>query len=178
MTLCNPMDYTHQVSLSFTVSWSLLKLMSIELCCHPTISSSVTRFSSCPQSFPASGSFPMSQLFASGGQSIGSSALASVLPFGCSDMVSSHTVKWTVSAVTVGNKKPRGPSAHVSLSHHAPDMYSACSETQFFLFPGHPLGWGSANSLPKGQIIKMFGLLVVRSLLQQLSSGAVAQKQT
>ena len=41
--------------------------------CHPTISSSVTRFSSCPQSFPASGSFPMSWLFTSGGQSIGAS---------------------------------------------------------------------------------------------------------
>ena len=40
--------------------------------CHPTISSSVIPFSSCPQSFPASGSFPMSQLFASGGQIIGS----------------------------------------------------------------------------------------------------------
>ena len=48
--------------------------------CHPTISSSVVPFSSGPQSFPASGSFPMSQLFASGGQSIGASALASVLP--------------------------------------------------------------------------------------------------
>ena len=48
--------------------------------CHPTISSSVVPFSSCPQSFPASGSFPVSQLFASGGQSIGASALASVLP--------------------------------------------------------------------------------------------------
>ena len=47
---------------------------------HPTISSSVTPFSSCPQSFPASGSFPMSQLFSSGGQSVGVSALASVLP--------------------------------------------------------------------------------------------------
>ena len=42
--------------------------------CHPTISSSVIPFSSCPQSFPASGSFPMSQLFASGGQRIGASA--------------------------------------------------------------------------------------------------------
>ena len=48
--------------------------------CHPTTSSSVTLFSSCPQSFPASGSFPMSQLFASGGQSIGASASASVFP--------------------------------------------------------------------------------------------------
>ena len=42
--------------------------------CHPTISSSVIPFSSCPQSFPASGSFPVSQIFVSGGQSIGASA--------------------------------------------------------------------------------------------------------
>ena len=48
--------------------------------CHPTISSSVIPFFSCPQSFPASGSFQMSQLFASGGQSTGVSASASVLP--------------------------------------------------------------------------------------------------
>ena len=48
--------------------------------CHPTISSSVVPFSSCPQSLPASGSFPMSQLFAWGGQSTGVSASASVLP--------------------------------------------------------------------------------------------------
>ena len=48
--------------------------------CHPTISSSAVPFSSCPQSFPASESFPMNQLFASGGQSIGDSVSASVLP--------------------------------------------------------------------------------------------------
>ena len=48
--------------------------------CHPAISSSVVPFSSCPQSFPASESFPMSQLFAWGGQSTGVSALASFLP--------------------------------------------------------------------------------------------------
>ena len=48
--------------------------------CHPAISSSVIPFSSCPQSLPASGSFPMSQLFTSGGQSIGVAASASILP--------------------------------------------------------------------------------------------------
>ena len=48
--------------------------------CHPAISSSVVPFSSCPQSFPASGSFQMNQLFTSGGQSIGVSASTSVLP--------------------------------------------------------------------------------------------------
>ena len=69
-----------QASWSFTISWSLLKLISIEsvmpsnhliLCCP---------FSSCLQSFLASGSFQMSQFFTSGGQSIGASASASVLP--------------------------------------------------------------------------------------------------
>ena len=53
--------------------------------CHPTISSSVIPFFSCIQSFPASGSFQMSQLFTSGGQSIGVSASASVLPVNTQD---------------------------------------------------------------------------------------------
>ena len=48
--------------------------------CHPTISFFVTPFSSCPQSFPASGSFPMNRFLASSGQSIGASASTSVLP--------------------------------------------------------------------------------------------------
>ena len=52
---------------------------------HPAISSSVVPFSSCPQSLPASGSFPTSQLFASGGQSIGVWASASVLPMNTQD---------------------------------------------------------------------------------------------
>ena len=53
--------------------------------CHQTISSSVVPFSSCPQYFPASGSFQMSQLFASGGQSIGVSASTSFLPMNTHD---------------------------------------------------------------------------------------------
>ena len=53
--------------------------------CHPAISSSVVPFSSCPQSLPASGSFPMSQLFTWGGQRIGVSASASVLPMNTQD---------------------------------------------------------------------------------------------
>ena len=53
--------------------------------CHPAISSSVAPFSFCPQSLPASGSFPMSQLYTSGGQSTGASASASVLPINTQD---------------------------------------------------------------------------------------------
>ena len=55
--------------------------------CHPTISSSVVPFPSCLQSFPASGSFPRSQCFTSGGQSIGISASASVLPMNIQDWI-------------------------------------------------------------------------------------------
>ena len=74
-----------QASLSITNSWSLLKLMSIEsvmpsnhlLLCHPLIL--------LPSIFPASGSFPMSQFFTSGGQNIGASASTSVLPMNTQD---------------------------------------------------------------------------------------------
>ena len=60
--------------------------------CHPAISSSVIPFSSCPQSFPTSGSFQMSQLFASGGQRIGVSVSTSVLPVNTQDW---STLGWT-----------------------------------------------------------------------------------
>ena len=74
-----PWPAARQAYLSFTISWSLLKLLSIEsvmLSNHLILAACF----SCPQSFPASGSFPMRWLFASGGQSIGASASASVLP--------------------------------------------------------------------------------------------------
>ena len=76
-----PWTATHQASLSFTISQNLLKLMCLlSWWCHSTISSSVTPFCSCPQSFPASESFPVSHGLFSGGQSIGASASASILP--------------------------------------------------------------------------------------------------
>ena len=57
----------------------------LSLWCHPTISSFVVRFTSCPQSFPSSGSFQMSHLFTSGGQTIGVSASISVFPMNTQD---------------------------------------------------------------------------------------------
>ena len=84
LTLCNPMDCSTP-GLPITISHSLLKLMSIEsvmpsnhlIHCHPLLLP--------PQSFPASGSFQMSQLFASGGQSTGVSASTSVFPVNTQD---------------------------------------------------------------------------------------------
>ena len=80
-----PWTAARQAALSITNSQSLLKLMSIESVMPSTISSSVVPFSSCLQSFPVSRSFQMSQFFALGGQSIGISALASVLPMNIQD---------------------------------------------------------------------------------------------
>ena len=86
-TLCDSMDWTglpvaRQDSLSITNSWSLLKLMSVELVMP---SNHLIPVSSCLQSFPASGSFPVSQFFASDGQNIGVSASTSVLPMNIQD---------------------------------------------------------------------------------------------
>ena len=75
-----PWTAASQASLSIINTCSLLKRMSIKWWCHPTISNSVVPFSYCVQSVPESGSFAMSQLFSSGGQSAGVSASASVLP--------------------------------------------------------------------------------------------------
>ena len=80
-----PRTAAHLASMSFTVSRSLLKFSPLSLWCHPTISPSVIPFSSYFQSFLASGFFPVSQFFASGGQSIGVSASASVLPMNIQD---------------------------------------------------------------------------------------------
>ena len=82
-----PWTAAHQASLFFTVSHSLLKCMSIELVmpsnhlilCHP--------FLLCLLSFPASGSFPVNQLFTSDSQSIGASASASVLPMNIQSLI-------------------------------------------------------------------------------------------
>ena len=74
-----------QASLSITTPGVYSNPCPLSRWCHPTISSSVVPLSSHLQSFPASGSFPMTQLFTSGGQSIGVSALASVRPINIQD---------------------------------------------------------------------------------------------
>ena len=113
--LVTPWPAKCQASISFTISQSFLKLLGkahgwrslvddspqdcresdtteqlhftcpLSRWCHPTISSSVVPFSSCLQSFPASGSFQMTQFFTSGGQSIGVSASASVFSMNIQD---------------------------------------------------------------------------------------------
>ena len=82
--LCNPMDCSRLPCPSPPLG-ACSDSCPLSQRCHPTISSSVVPFSSYLQSFPASGSFPMSQFFASGGQNIGASASASVPPMNIQD---------------------------------------------------------------------------------------------
>ena len=93
--------------------------------CHPTISSSVIPFSSCLQSFPASGSFQMSQFFTSGGQSIGVSALSSVLPMNTQDWSPLGWTGWIslqskgLSRVFSNNTVQKHPFFGAQLSLHS-----------------------------------------------------------
>ena len=94
-TVGKPVYCSRPDFLSFTISKSLLKVMSIELMMPSNHLIRCCPLSSCHQSFPASGAFPMSQLFASGGQSIGASPLASVLPMNIQDWFPLGLTVWS-----------------------------------------------------------------------------------
>ena len=108
-----------QASLSFTLSQSLVRLMSIDQWCHPPISCFVVPFSSCPQ-FPASGSFSVSWLFTSYGQKFGASASASALPvniwawfpFGVTGLISLLSKGLSRDFFSIKVQKPQFLSAH------------------------------------------------------------------
>ena len=117
-TLCDPMDgSTPGLPVHYSNSRPLNRW------CHPSISSCVIPFSSCLQSFPASGSFPMSQFFISGGQIIGVSPSASVLPMNIQDWFSLGWTGW-ISLQSEGLSR-------VFFQHHSS--------------PGHNTGVGSLS---------------------------------
>ena len=96
--------------------------------CHPTIASSEFPFSSCPQSFPASGSFPMSQLFILGGQSIGVSASISVLP--------TNTQDWSpLGWAGLISLQSKGPSR---VQHHSSKVSILLWSAFFIIQISHP----------------------------------------
>ena len=110
--LCDPMDFKLPCpSLSPGVC---LDSCPLSQWCHPTISSFVLPFSSCPQSFPASGSFPMSQLFTSGGPSTGVSALASFLPKKSQGWSPSEWTGW----ISLQSKGPSGVFSNTTVQKH------------------------------------------------------------
>ena len=92
--IATPWTAAGQASLSIPTPGACSNSCPSSRWCHPTISSSVVPFSSWLKSFPASGSFPMSQFFASGGQSIGVSASASVFPMNIQDWFPLGSTGW------------------------------------------------------------------------------------
>ena len=99
--------------------------------CCPTISSSVDPFSSCLQSFPASGSFPMSQLFTSGGQNIGVSASTSVLPVNTQDWFPLGWMDWLYLLAVQRTLKSL-------LKHHSPKTPVLLCSAFFIVQLSHP----------------------------------------
>ena len=95
--------------------------------CHSTISSSVTPFSSCLQSFPASGSFPISWFFASGGQSIGVSASTSILPMNIQDWFPLGLLVGSPCSPRDSQESSRTPPQHKSINSLA--LNFLCSPT-------------------------------------------------
>ena len=116
LIVATPWTAARQASLSITNCRNLLKLMSIEMVMPSNHSSSVIPFFICLQSFPASGYFQMSQLFATGGQTIGVSASTSVLPMNIQD--------WS----------PLGWTGWISLSSPTPQFKSINSSALSFLY--------------------------------------------
>ena len=143
-------DPMGQAPPSFTISQSLLRFLSIEsvmpsnhlILCHP--------FSLCLQSFPASGSFPVSWLFASSGQSIGASAVASVLPMNIQDW---FPLEWTGWISLLSKGLSRVFSNTTDHKHQFFDVYSFIGPllNRHFCLKwcvrvwGYKCGWDSGN---------------------------------
>ena len=96
---------------------------SLSQWCHPTNSSSAVPFSSCPQSFPASGTFQVSQFFASGGQSIWVSASTSVLPINIQDWFPFRMYKWAYSKLRSWKPSWDFPSSPVVKTLHFQSLW-------------------------------------------------------
>ena len=122
LTLCDPMDCSTPGLPVHHELPEFIQTHTLSRWCHPTVSSSVVPFS-CPQSLPVSGSFPMSQLFSWGGQSIGVSASASVLPMNTQDW---SPLGWTAWI----SLQPKELS---SLLHHHSSKASILWHSAFFI---------------------------------------------
>ena len=152
-TLCSPMDCSTP---DFPVIHCLLSpgvcsnSCSLSWRCHPTISSSATPFSSCLQSYPASGSFPMSWLFTSSGQSIGVSASASVLLMNIRGWFPLGFTRGGMFSPTSQTVRQGGEKGLETEFNHQWPMISSIT----------PMQW-SLHKIPKGQSSESFGVCVL-----------------
>ena len=137
----------------------------LSLWCHPTITSSVVPFSSCLQSFPASGFFSMNQFFTSGGQSIGVSASASVLPMNIQDWFPLGWTGW-ISLLSKGLK---------SLLQHHSSKASILQHSVFFIVQlSHPyMTTGKTIALTRWTFVSKVMSLLFNMLFRGYSSLVV-----
>ena len=160
-----------QASLCITNSGVQLNSCPSSQWCHPAISSSVIPSSSCPQSFPASRSFPMSQLFASGGQSIGVSASASVLPMNIQDWFPLEWTGWI-------SLQSKGLLRKSLLQHHS-SKASIIQRSAFFTVQlSHPyMTSGKTIALTRrtfvGKVISLLFNILSRLVITLLSKVSV-----
>ena len=152
-----PWTAARQDSLFITNSWSLLKLMSI-VGGDSQPSYPVVPFSSCPQSFPVSGSFQMSQFFASGSRSIGVSASASVLPVNIQDWFPIWRRKWQPTPVLLAGKS-HGRRSLVGYSPRGRRVWHDWATKLSF-----PLRWTGWISLQSKGISRVFSNIIVQKL--------------
>ena len=145
-----PWTAARQASLSFNISWSCPNSCALSQWCHPTISSSVAPFSSCLQSFPASGSFLMSQLFTSSSQSIGASESVLLMniqdwfPLGMTGLISlqSKGLSRVFSNITKSSNSlmlrllygPTLKSIHDYWENQSFDYTDLCQQSNFSVF--------------------------------------------
>ena len=114
-TLCDPMNRsTPGLPVTSPTPGVYPNSCPLSKWCHPTISSSVIHFSSRPQSFPASGSFQMTQFFTSGGQNISVSASASVLPMNIQDWLPLGWISW----ISLQSKGPSRIFSNITVQKH------------------------------------------------------------
>ena len=135
--------------------------------CHPAISSSVIPFSSCPQSLPASGSFPMSQLITWGGQSIGVSASASVLPMNTQGLIS-FRMDWLDLLAVQGTLKSllQHHSSKASLLGHS--AFPTVQLSQPFMTTGKTIALGiilfMCCRIQFARILRIFASIFLRDI--------------
>ena len=167
-----PGTTARQASLSITNSQSPPKPMSIESV-MPSNLSSIVPFSSCPQSFPASGSFPMSQLFTSGGQRIGVSASTSVLPMNTQDWLISFRMDWLDLLAVQGTCKSlfQHHSSKASILQHSTFLIVQLSHP--YMITGKTIAWTRRTFVGKvmSLLFNMLSRLVITFLPRTELSG-------
>ena len=187
-TLCDPMDCSTPGHPVHHNSQSIPNSSPLSQWCHRTISSSVVPFSSCPQSFPASGPFQMSQFFASDGQSIGVSPSTSVLPMNTQDWSPLGWTGWislqskilkSLLQHHISNASILHPSAYFIVQHPLDHRKREFQENIYFCFTDYAKAFECVDHNKLWKILKEMGIPdYLTCLLRNLYAGQEATVRT